>query len=291
MQKIKIGFLGYGTRALDCLMENPLFEVRYFFAPKAKLCQDVYDARERYKDRLELEIIQGNEQLSKRFGEIRDVEYFLMNACSIILSREVLSKMKVFNIHPGDISYNRGHQPHCWTVLLGEKKTKIVLHRVHEAIDSGEIVKSVEVGVSSDDSAADVLNHAEDQIPILLDALYRHLTQDVPYESVVTNGTYRRTMVYSDYELHFETDTKEQMKRKILARGMHHGAFFVHHDERIYVDRILFYQETAAPERSAAAILVEREDGVVYVNSNWRTMGFQINKTESISDVRKGQED
>lgn len=288
MRKIRIGFLGYGTRALDYLMENPLFEVRYFLTPKANLCRDVYDARARYQDMLEMEVIQGNEQISKRFAEIDDVECFLMNACSIILSREALSKMKVFNIHPGDISYNRGHQPHCWTVLLGENKTKIVLHRVHEQIDSGEIVKAVEVDVSSDDSATDVLNHAEERIPILLDALYRHLTQNTPYEAVVTNGAYRRIMVHNDYEIHFKTDTKEQMKRKILARSMHHGAFFAHCGNRVYVDKILFYQETAEAQKSEAAILMEKEDGVVYVTSDWRTMALNINKIEPFNGIWKG---
>lgn len=280
MKKIRIGFLGYGTRALDALMESPLFEVRYFLTPKERLCQDVYDAKERYRGRLQMEIIEDNGQLSNRFGEIHDVECFLMNACSIILSGEVLSKMRVFNIHPGDLHYNRGHQPHCWTVLLGERKTKIVLHRVCEEIDSGEIVKSVEIDVSPDDSATDVLNNAENQIPVLLVALYRHLTQNTPYEATVVEGGYRRIMTHDDYMLHLETDSGEQMKRKILARSMHHGAFFVHNGRRVYVDGIVFYQETAKQTESDVTVFIDKEEGVVYIASDWRTMAFKMNKVE-----------
>lgn len=187
-KRIRIGFLGYGTRALDSLMEHPLYDVRYFFAPRERLCQDIYDAQERYRESLTMEIIEDNEQLANRFARISDVDCFLMNACPIILNREVLEQMKVFNIHPGDLRYNRGHQPHCWTVLLGEKQTKIVLHTVNEKIDAGSIVKSVDIAVSEDDSAEDVLNHAEDKIPVLLDALYQHLTEHTGYEAAVENG-------------------------------------------------------------------------------------------------------
>lgn len=280
MEKIKIGFLGYGVRALDALMENPLFEVRYFFTPKARLCQDVYDVKERYKDRLQMEIIGDNEQLCRRFEEIHDVECFLMNACPIILNAQVLSRMRVFNIHPGDLRYNRGHQPHCWTVLLGERKTKIVLHRVREKIDSGGIVKSVDITVSEDDSATDILNRAEDKIPILLAALYRHLTQNTPYEAVVTKGAYRRIMTHDDYMLQLKTDAEGQIKRKILARSMHHGAFFVHKGTRVYVDGILFYQETAGQTGDDVRVFIQKEEGIVCVDCGWREMVFRINKME-----------
>ena len=48
MERIRIGFLGYGTRALDALMEHDGFEVKYFLAPVSRLCEDVYNARKRY---------------------------------------------------------------------------------------------------------------------------------------------------------------------------------------------------------------------------------------------------
>lgn len=280
MDKIKIGFLGYGTRALDSLMAHPLYDVRYFFAPRAKLCQDVYDAQERYKDFLDMKIIDDNQQLAECFAQIPDVDCFLMNACPIILNREVLSKMKVFNIHPGDLHYNRGHQPHCWTVLLGERKTKIVLHTVSERIDVGKVVKSVDVEVSADDSAEDVLNHAEDQIPVLLDALFQHLTEHTDYEMVVVDGGYRKVMIHDDYEIQLSIDTKEQIKRKILARSMNHGAFFIYGPNRIYVDAILSYEKYAEKQDSAITVRIEETEQRVYIHSIWRSMVFRLNKIE-----------
>lgn len=281
-EKIRIGFLGYGTRALDCLMEHPLFDVRYFFAPGNRLCQDVYDAERRYQASLIMEVIDDNEQLGKRFRQISDVDCFLMNACPIILNKEVLSQMRVFNIHPGDLRYNRGHHPHCWTVLLGERKTKIVLHVVSEKIDAGAIVKSVDIDVSEDDSAEDVLNHAEDGIPVLLDALYKHLTEHTAYEAVVENGGYRKMMSYEDYEIHLQTDTAWQIKRKILSRSMHHGAFFWYGPERIYVDRILSYEEHKERQEGAVTVWLEKHRGMVSVHSAWRDIVFGLNQEKMI---------
>lgn len=279
---IKIGFLGYGTRGLDCLMAHPMFDVRYFLVPGSRLCQDVFHAQEKYKDHLEMEIVYDNRQLAARFAAITDVDCFLMNACPIILNKEVLSQMRVFNIHPGDLRYNRGHQPHCWTVLLGERQTKIVLHTVTEKIDSGWIIKSVDVPVLADDSAEDVLIHAEDQIPILLDALYKHLTEHTEYEMAVENGKYRRVMTYDDYEIHLSIDTREQMMRKILSRMTYHGAFFRYVEKRIYVDAMLAYKEYTERQDCAITVGIESEKNLVHVHSIWRSMIFHINKSERI---------
>ncbi|RKI44393.1 hypothetical protein D7V86_01610 [bacterium D16-51] len=282
MGQIKIGFLGYGTRALDSLMEHPLYDVKYFFVPTERLCQDVYDAQEKYKNCLTMETMDNNGQLAARFAQIFDVDCFLMNACPIILNHEVLSKMRVFNIHPGDLHYNRGHQPHCWTVLLGERQTKIVMHSVNETIDTGEIIKSVDVEVSEDDSAGDVLNHAEDQIPVLLDALYQYLTGQPDCEEVVESGGYRRVMGYADYEILLPADTREQIKRKVLARSMHHGAFFQYGHSRIYVDKILSYQENGQRKEGAVTVQVQEAGQKVYVDSAWRSMVFHLNKIDKI---------
>ena len=116
--QLKVGFLGYGTRGLDALMTHPDFQVNYFFAPRTRICQDVRDARERYRGRFQYAEVENNRDLAARFAQARDVDCFVMNACPIILNQEVLDRMDVFNIHPGNLENNRGHHPHLWTCLL-----------------------------------------------------------------------------------------------------------------------------------------------------------------------------
>lgn len=280
MRKIAIGFLGYGTRALDSLMEHPLFDVRYFFAPESRMCKDVYDAEAKYRGGVVFDIVKDNEQLARRFARINDVDCFLMNACPIILNSDVLSIMRVFNIHPGDLHYNRGHQPHCWTVFHGESVTKIVVHAVESRIDAGGVIRSVEVPVSPEDDARMVINHAEDHIALLLDGLYEYLTEDAEFEEIVEGGTYRHIMTYRDYELNFESDDKNLIQRKILSRAMNHGAFFVCGRKRIYVKRLLLYKETAKPV--GGGVFIEMSEDIVRVRQTWRTMVFQRGKTEAV---------
>lgn len=280
MRKIAIGFLGYGTRALDSLMEHPLFDVRYFFAPESRLCKDVCEAEEKYRSCLVFGVVKDNEQLAQRFAGIHDVECFLMCACPIILNNDVLSNMRVFNIHPGDLHCNRGHQPHCWTVFYGESVTKIVLHAVGSRVDAGGVVHSVEVPVSPEDDAEMVLSHAEDHIPLLLDKLYEHLTENPGFEETIEQGRYRRVMRFGDYELDFESDDKNRIQRKILSRAMNHGAFFVCGGKRIYVKRLLLYKETAEPAKGG--VFIEMAENVVRVRQTWRTMVFWRGKTEAV---------
>lgn len=249
MDKISVGFLGYGTRALDALMEHEGFEVKRFLAPMSRLCEDVYIAKRRYPD-LNFAIVRNNEELLSAFQESEGIDCYVMNACPIILKEDTLAAMPVYNIHPGSLHSNRGHQPHLWTVLLGEPESEIVLHTVTAGIDEGAVIGREVCKVEAGMDAGAALNLLEDQIPQLLDSLYGHVMMGVPPLFLEAGGTYRRVMVHSDYE--FSLSDMEQdfflkdVLRKIRARSMHHGAFFVHKGERIYVDRLLD-DETIAP--------------------------------------------
>lgn len=281
-RKIKIGFLGYGTRALDALMEHPLYEVKYFWAPEKRLCKDVYDAQERYKDLLKMEVVKNNDNLVDKLKDVEDVECFLMNACPIILNEKVLKEMTFYNIHPGNLENNRGHQPHLWTVLLGEKESEITLHTVCTGIDEGDIIASPKVEITERDNALDVLDRLEDQIPLLLDRLYEHLVNGQPPQKTIMGGGYRRIMIPDDYKIDFaeaksHADFELQMDRKIRARSMNHGAFFVYEGNRIYVDKLLAKD---VGEYSDALVVHERDSKQIIVEVNKCKYTFHINKIQ-----------
>ncbi len=238
MKKINIGFLGYGTRAVDALMADKRFNVKYFLTPRSRLCGEVYEAAEKYKETLSLEIISSKSDLAKRISEIKDVDCFLINACPFILTAEILSHMDFYNIHPGDLRTNRGHHPHLWSVLLDERETKICLHKVNVHIDLGEVIEDVTVKLDGTENSLEVLNKTEDHIPLLLDGLYRYLTGQQGVKYTVTDGIYRPAMTYSDYEI-TPLDSPKDIDRKIRARYMHSGAFFLSDGKRIYTDSII----------------------------------------------------
>lgn len=283
LEKIRIGFFGYGTKALDALMQHPFYDVRYFIIPDKRLGREVYEAMECYKAELTIKIISNNRELARVLENMRDVECFLMNASPVILNNKVLEGMRFFNLHPGDLLGNRGHHPHLWTVLLGERKSRITLHAVGTAIDLGEVIGSVPVIISGDDNAGDVLSKLEAQIPVLLNTLYKYLREGVPCEAVVREGGYRRKMEYGDYKINTETDTPELIRRKIMARSLHHGAFIKKDNIRYYVDRIdkIFELPDGFPLHMEEMLLeVDEQNNVLYLDTGVRFYIFHLNKFE-----------
>lgn len=270
MEKIKIGFLGYGTRALEALMADSRFEVRYFLAPESRLCDEVFECAEKYKDSVKLEIISCKAELVRRIASINDAECFLMNACPFILTEEILDNMDFYNIHPGNLFTNRGHQPHLWTVLLNERETEICLHKVNTEIDQGYVIESVKVELTGRENSLEVLNKAEDEIPKLLDGLYNYLTGKSTVKYYAENGMYRNIMKYSDYEIK-ESDSIDDIDRKIRARSMHNGAFFTREGKRIYVNEITAY------EKSSDEIFEYNNDSVIYA-ANGIKAEFKVKK-------------
>lgn len=280
MECIEIGYLGYGTRALDALMEDERFHVRYFFTPSKNLCRDVEEAKKRYPGLIYREI-SGKKELAEAFGNCADVSCFLMNACSIILNEEILSKMGVYNIHPGSLAYNRGHHPHLWTVRLMEEETEITLHKVTPSIDLGEVIACEKIRVSRDWDELQVLNAAEDRIPQLLHGLYRYLTGQQKALACIRDGGYRRVMQEEDYEIIWEEDTPEIVKAKILCRAAHRGAFFQWEGNRIYIDRILEESRESGAQRDIA-VRTDGENREVFVSAGGERYRFRLNSMERI---------
>lgn len=262
--------MGYGTRALDALMDDNRFEVKYFLTPRSKLCEDVYEAEKKYKDKLKLEIISTKQELLERICIIKDVQCFLMNACPFILTKEILDNMDFYNIHPGCLSTNRGHQPHLWSVLLNEKETKICLHKVTPKIDLGYVIADSTIKLCGVENSLEILNKAEDEIPVLLEGLYNYLIGKGKIKYLVKDGIYRPIMSYSDYEIKPE-DMPEDIDRKIRARFMNNGAFFERAGKRIYVDKIYLV------EKSNANSLEQRKNSVVYAANGFK-MEYEIKK-------------
>lgn len=273
MEQIKIGFYGYGTRALDALMEHKDFEVRYFLVPESRICKDCYEAEETYREHFKMEHIRSRKELAARISDIHDVQCFLMNASPIILDHTILDHMDFYNIHPGDLHSNRGHHPHLWSVLLDEKETEINLHEVTTEIDLGTVIECIPVPVLPDDTSQTLLDRAEDEIPRLLDTLASYLRGECSGKGVVKEGGYRRKMTYDDYRLDGAADTWEVMDRKIRARAMHSGGFFEVGGRRLYVDQIL--ERTA--EGSDIPVLTEGT-GILTLTRRGETIVFLQSK-------------
>lgn len=279
---VRIGFLGYGTRALDALMADSRFDVRYFLTPRKNLCDDVYEAERKYNNHFDMEIIDDAKQLYERIAGIHDVDCFMVNACSIIIKPDALSVCDFYNIHPGRLETNRGHHPHLWTVLLEEKTSEIVLHKVTPGIDEGEVVACVEKDIPAGSNSEEVLNLLEDEIPALLSGLYLYLKGQKGIDKTVYGGIYRHVLTPEDYRVRLENSTVEgfdrELDKKMRARFMHHGAFFVYEGNRIYVDKII--SKTDGSRQDGYEVIL-RSDNTVALCTPIYDYEMHINKIQA----------
>ena len=282
MEKIRIGFLGYGTRALDALMADERFDVRYFIAPISRVDECVYKARKDYPT-IPFHYVKDNAELAALFEKYNEADIFLMNACPIILKESVLKIKDVYNIHPGSLLTNRGHQPHQWTVLLGEEKSEIVCYKVALGIDEGLLVGRCEENIPKDADALQVLDLLEDRIPNLLDKLYEHLTADTPFVKECAGGDYRQNLDHHDYQIIPEDIGKayfyDDMMRKIRARVMNHGAFIQWEGKRIYADTLL-YEEAGSQE-----VGVRVHGKCVFLEGCGKRYILRLNHIEPVEDL------
>lgn len=282
---IKVGFLGYGTRALDALMEAPDYDVIFFIAPKARLCEDVDIARAKYPD-IPFHIVNDNKELKNVLTQYPDIECVVMNACNIILNQDILDVVPVYNIHPGDMMTNRGHQPHMWSILLGEESSSIVIHLVTPGIDEGEIIGECVEKITPEMTDLDLLNLLEDDIPKLLISLYEHIRFKRGALKRAYGGLYRHVMTYEDYEVCLldidKPSFKDDMLRKIRSRSSKHGAFVSWEGNRIYFDCLLdelIIDEGNQRDETLPLVSVI-DDKVLLVGQNVRyTLG--LNKIEA----------
>lgn len=287
--KIPIGFFGYGTRALDALMHHPAFDVKYNWAPEKRLCSDVYEAAERYKEKISLQIIKDRNDLLAQLKKVNDVRCFLMNASPIILTKPILEVMDFYNIHPGSLVDNRGHHPHLWSILLDESETQINLHSVTPEIDLGNLISSITLPVRKEDTSFTLLNRMEDHIGELLTDLAQYLSGQRMELGCIEAGTYRRKMVYEDYQINPKTDTLSDMDRKIRTRAMHSGAFFVQEGRRYYVNQILDYSKRSSilstfqiDEKKHIPYSLSEETGTLVLCRRKEMIRFQESKITSL---------
>lgn len=76
-----------------------------------------------------------------------------LNGWLRILPADIVKKFEIYNIHPGNIikyPQLKGIHPQAKALKLGLKDTGVVIHRVIEAVDEGEIVASCECEIKDD---------------------------------------------------------------------------------------------------------------------------------------------
>ncbi|MBN1846623.1 MAG: hypothetical protein JW810_13125 [Sedimentisphaerales bacterium] len=108
-----------------------------------------------------------------------------------ILKRPILgaTRLGFYNFHPGCLSDNRGPEPVFWSMYLGMPALTVVLHRMTEAIDAGDIVAERSIAMPSTSEPENIAAAGQLAAQIFNETIFQLETRK---SQTAAAGTYRR---------------------------------------------------------------------------------------------------
>jgi len=160
--------------------------------------------------------------------------------CKQIFPKELISKIRCVNVHPGFNPYNRGWFPHVFSMLNG-LKAGVTIHEMDEELDHGSIIVQREYKIKSWDTSESAYRN------IL--AMERELLLE--YFEIIRKGAYKSFQPTKEGNLNYQKDY-EKLKLldldrigsfksfldllRALSHGSYRNAYFIDGDgNRIYV--------------------------------------------------------
>ena len=157
-------------------------------------CKEIpYSIEYIFTDKQSTEIVEfaSKRKIPVHIGNPRKIEEFSfldrLSDCWIlsinylfIIPQKMIEKVNgnALNVHGSLLPQYRGRTPHVWAIINGESFTGITIHRLVEAVDSGDILLQKKIGIAPDDTGGTVLAKYEKLYPeIVKEAL----------SSIVTN--------------------------------------------------------------------------------------------------------
>lgn len=161
------------------------------------------------------------------------VDFAIMYSFGIIIPKDVIEHIKIYNFHPGDLRTNRGSSPINWSILLNEKCTMMTLHCVDSGIDSGNIITEHECLIYENDVPYTLKKRMEGEIPSMIIELL-HLQKKNFGGYRVHNGIYRNRITEKSYTI-CPGDSREIISAKIRSQYNYKGAIFFQNGKKIYI--------------------------------------------------------
>ena len=214
----KIAYIGNSIDAFNKIQMLKEYQCDFFIFQKDKVCLD------KVKNfNCNIFSVSNKKELNETLLKIyKDIEFAIMYDFGVIVPKETLSLIRIFNFHPGNLRNNRGSSPINWSILLDEKKTTMTLYEITEEIDLGKIVCEHDVDIFKYDVPFSLRNRLEGEIPSMLLCLNNKINQNEEFLPI-KHGYYRNRITEKDYTI-FETDTEDTIKAKIRSQYSYKGA-------------------------------------------------------------------
>lgn len=258
---MNIGYIGSSIAMINALKCWKNHNVCIWFCDSTKKSYELDSVSETLG--IPLFYIDKEEQIIEQLVNLKSkLDYFVVYKTGIIIHRSLLEEYAFFNFHPGSLFTNRGAYPLVWTVLLGEEKATMSLHKISEDIDAGPLIWEKDILVHEGDTPQYLEERLEQEIADMLDKidLYREGKCEA---KIIENGIYRRRVEKKDYTIDFEQDSLEVMRRKINSQRGYCGAVLVYNERELRCFSVEIMEKL--PENSSA----EKDSVFLEKNGHW----------------------
>lgn len=166
-----------------------------------------------------------------------------------LLKRNFLSLLPkgCLNLHPAYLPFNRGAYPNVWSIIE-DTPAGVTLHFIDDGIDTGDIVRQVEVPVLSSDTGESLYHKLEAAGLLLLRDTWPSVQtgQVMRMPQRREEGTFHKVRDVEEIdEIHLDRSYKaENLLNLLRARTFppHPGAYFRENGKKVYV-RVQFVVE------------------------------------------------
>ena len=149
-----------------------------------------------------------------------DADIFVVAAYGQILSKEILQmpRFGCINTHASLLPKYRGAAPIQWAIADGEKETGVTIMQMDEGLDTGDILYTRKVDITSDDTGESLFDKLEDiSKQLIVEALDRIEAGDInPVKQDGDAATYARILKKEMGALDF-TKAAAELERLIRA--------------------------------------------------------------------------
>ncbi len=166
------------------------------------------------------------DELNKSIRLFDKSTIFIMCGFGIILTQDIVSTRKIFNIHPGELPKYKGRHPIFHSIINGENRIGITLHEVNERIDEGAIIDIIYLPLPFDEGEVFVFKNLRSISKKLLNSLNDFLLGN---KILINNNSESYFPIVSEESITINVDMKPALILNIIrAQAKYNGGIFLY---------------------------------------------------------------
>lgn len=241
-----INYLGESVSFLESLKNDKRFTIQNVFCENKRLNNNLIHSASNL-----LCPIEGKNDLEEKITKrLSKVDFNIIYSFPIIIPPSLIEVTDFYNIHPGSLYDNRGRNPIVWSLILGDDKTVITLHKITKEIDCGVVISEQEVLIDEDEKFSTLKYKLESKFKNMLNDLYNFIISDNINYKTIQDGIYRKKITEADITIDIQNDSSKIIKRKINSQDVYNGALLVANNQTYRVGSIISEQNVINSSKS-----------------------------------------